>query len=339
MSDLYTAKILLFVRDPQAILDAGYDEIHLERRESPTSAWASLAALEALTVETGKYNYFFVDDSALRGQQYRVILRGGGPDIPQGIVEAVDASFEYVLTVQELKDLYLFGLDSALSDDAGVPLPDATYVHYIRSAIAKFEQKVDIKVVPTRIVEMRDLYADDFRDFIKIYLDAGPIIEVERVRMVSPVDTTETIREFPSTSWRVNVAEGVTQIVQGAGDMSQMLARSYGLAQTTNRRSFPHLFEVTYFAGWAPGTVPANVKDIIGKEASLGPLNIGGDLLVGAGIASQTISLDGLSTSVNTTSSATNAGFGARIIQYQKELKTAYSEIVTFYKGLRLRSA
>ena len=61
-------------------------------------------------------------------------------------------------------------------------------------------------------------------------------------------------------------------------------------------------------------------------------LNIAGDLIAGAGIATQSISIDGLSQSVGTTSSATNSGYGARVIQFNKELKELMTTLRAKYK-------
>jgi len=59
----------------------------------------------------------------------------------------------------------------------------------------------------------------------------------------------------------------------------------------------------------------------IGLQAAIHPFNILGDLAIGAGIASMSVSVDGVSRSINTTASAENAAFSARIIQYHKELR------------------
>lgn len=83
----------------------------------------------------------------------------------------------------------------------------------------------------------------------------------------------------------------------------------------------PAIWHFTYRAGFEPGTAPPDIKHAISMWAAIGVLNIAGDLIVGAGIASKSVSLPGLSQNINTTSSATNAGFGARIIEYQKEIK------------------
>lgn len=59
--------------------------------------------------------------------------------------------------------------------------------------------------------------------------------------------------------------------------------------------------------------MPMDLINLTGKLATFGPLGIAGDLILGAGIAAQSIGVDGLSQSISSTSSATNAGYGARI--------------------------
>ena len=70
--------------------------------------------------------------------------------------------------------------------------------------------------------------------------------------------------------------------------------------------------------------------------ASLNILNPAGDLIVGAGIASTSLSIGGLSQSINTTSSATNAGYGARIIQYQKDYEALLNNVRAKYRGISI---
>jgi len=73
---------------------------------------------------------------------------------------------------------------------------------------------------------------------------------------------------------------------------------------------------------WVASAVPSDILQAIGYKAALLPLDIAGDLIVGAGIASTSTSVDGLSQSINTTASATNSGYGARVLQFERELKS-----------------
>jgi hypothetical protein len=70
-------------------------------------------------------------------------------------------------------------------------------------------------------------------------------------------------------------------------------------------------------------TVPDSLIKAILYMAAMLPLDTAGDLIVGAGIAAFRLGVDGLSQEINTTSSATNSGYGARMLSYRRQLKTA----------------
>ena len=335
----YPARILLFIADQKPILDAGYDTIAVERRKTPYAAWTEITKKDKdrLIIQEGVYNYFYLDEESEPGWQYRPVLKDEAtvtpePDVPQAIVTPVDARYEYVCTIQELKDIYLYGLDDALSNDQNVPIPDYVYAHYIRAAIAKFEQKTSVRVAPQFFDEHHDYFREDADVYYATFLDEFPVISVEKFEMTLPGNPAV---EFPADWLRLQKHSGQVHVIPGSGANPLLGLNRLGAFRAG--KFIPHAFRVQYFAGFEPGMIPPNIKDVIGKEASFGPLNLGGDLLGGAGIASQTISLDGLSTTFNTTSSATSAGFGARLIQYTKELKDQYPEIIRYYKGLRMR--
>ena len=82
--------------------------------------------------------------------------------------------------------------------------------------------------------------------------------------------------------------------------------------------------------------MPMDLINLTGKLATFGPLGIAGDLILGAGIAAQSIGVDGLSQSISSTSSATNAGYGARIIQYQKEIADSVKKLKLVYDEIRM---
>lgn len=74
--------------------------------------------------------------------------------------------------------------------------------------------------------------------------------------------------------------------------------------------------------------------EIGGKVASFSILNPAGDLIAGAGIASKSQSVGGVSQSVSTTSSATNSGYGARIIQYRQDIEKDLPMIRRRFHGI-----
>ena len=60
-------------------------------------------------------------------------------------------------------------------------------------------------------------------------------------------------------------------------------------------------------------------------------------LIIGAGIANQSLSIDGLSQSIGTTSSAENSGYSARIKSYQTEIKETVGRIRLVYDQPKFR--
>jgi hypothetical protein len=84
---------------------------------------------------------------------------------------------------------------------------------------------------------------------------------------------------------------------------------------------------------WTMDTLPADLKQAIGiKSATLLLLHVAGDLILGAGIASQSLSVDGLSTSVGTTSSAMYSGYSSRSEALDKQYKILIQALRSQYK-------
>lgn len=75
------------------------------------------------------------------------------------------------------------------------------------------------------------------------------------------------------------------------------------------------------------------ILDFIGLTAALLPLDTAGDLILGAGISSQSISIDGLSQSISSTSGVENSGYGARAVQYGKRLEKIVKSIKRRYRA------
>ena len=235
-----------------------------------------------------------------------------------------------IVTIEEIKAAYLFGLD--LTQDDGTPFPDIVYEMAIKSAVSWLEHQLDISILPKFIDDERlDYYQEDYPKFIWLKLDHKPVIGVDAVSMVLP--GSNVARVYPQEWLSVHKLSGQVQIVPG--DIGSIAAMRGGdwYPLHTSHRLIPDVFRVKYSAGFNEGEVPWDIKDLVGKIASFGPLNIAGDLLGGAGIASQNISLDGLSMGFNTTSSATNAGYGARLVQYNKEIKAMIPTLRRYYNG------
>lgn len=238
-----------------------------------------------------------------------------------------------LITVAELKARYLHGVD--LRDDNGNELPDATLEHYIRSAQAAIAKDLDILLEERTIVdEARDFYGNDYHQYSYIRTSFRPLNQVDRIVAKWPVGSG--VIEFNDEWIKADYVSGQINLVPTSGTISAFLVQQDGafLPMLTGRDYIPSLFRIDYTAGFKTGEVPIDILEVIGMAASLGPFNIAGDLIAGAGIANKSISLDGLSQSIGTTSSATNAGYGARILQYEKQIKEKMTNLRAYWKGM-----
>lgn len=239
-----------------------------------------------------------------------------------------------VMTAKFVRDTFLFGID--LRDDNGNEMPNSLIEFYILSAQQWIERELDIFLLPTNIdLETHDYHFQEYINFSFIKLFHKPCREVSRIAIRFPL--SDTILEFDPSWFKIESVASQVNLVPTGGTISSFLISGGGSFLPmlyTNRDYVPHIIFVDYVAGFAEDCIPIDILEVIAKKASLGPLNIAGDLIAGAGIASKTLSIDGLSQSIGTTSSATNAGFGARMINYGKEIDTALKTLKREYRGL-----
>lgn len=340
------------------VIEMGFDRLVVERSVNLGVTYTEVTLpIDRPVLEKGKITYSWIDRSGapaylyrtryLDSRRYENLIAAGTPAAtafedatsdPSDPIEGVGLATQCILTVDQLKQRYLFGVD--FRDDAGRFLDDRTFQFYILQAIEWFEHQLDIKLLETTFVEKQDYNINDYQAYNFIQLDNYPVISVEEFNVQYP--TGQTVVNYPAEWIRLDKEHGHIRVVPTAGTLSEILigqGGSYLPAIYNGLHTLPHLFEIRYTAGFEDCRVPANILDLIGMFASLGPFNIFGDLIAGAGIANVSLSIDGLSQSVGTTSSATNAGYGARIIQYLKQIKEQIPVLRRYYKGIRMAVA
>jgi hypothetical protein len=324
------------------VIECGLDRLILERSENGGLSWAEVTLpSERAVLEADKTTYKLVDRRGDAAYQYRTRYMGttgalkGQCSDPSEAIAGAGLAIRSLLTVPELKARYFFGVD--ITDDAGEPLSPATFEHYILSAIRWFEHELDIPILPTQFCEFHDYYRNDYDAFQFLRLDNYPLISVEEFRVQYP--SGQNVIVFPQEWLRLNKPEGHVQIVPTSGTLSEILVGQGGsfLPAIYNGLSYlPQLFQLLYTAGFEEGKVPRNIVDLIGMFAALGPFHIFGDLIAGAGIATLSLSMDGLSQTIGTTSSATNSGYGSRVLNYLKQIKEQVPLLRAYYKGTRM---
>lgn len=238
----------------------------------------------------------------------------------------------------DLVSNYLFGVD--LTKDDGTPYPDSMFDTAIALGIARVETELNMKMSPIKIEqELHDYYINDYVDFAYIDVYEYPVRSIIGVKAAYP--PSETIIDFPNEWVRLNKERGQIQLVPTEGTLSTIIIGRGGSFLPLVHRGLgylPQLFRVDYQAGFEQGKLPADIKHLIMLHAGINILNTAGDLIQGAGIASRSESLDGFSRSISTTSSATNAGYGARILEWNKEIKEYTKRIKTYYRGLQMEA-
>lgn len=241
-------------------------------------------------------------------------------------------SDEPVISVQEIKDLYLFGIPLEAPD--GNTLPDRTIEFYINAAQQRLERELDIIIRATAIEqEQHDFYLIDYTQWGFLTLYKRPVFEVTSLFLNYGV---QRVLEFPDDWIKLNGLTGEIHLFPTVGSLGTFAVGEGGtfLPLLTRRFAFaPSMWEANYICGWPVKDIPQDLKDAIGKLATISILNVLGDILLGAGIANQSISIDGLSQSIGTTQSAENNAYSARVRMYQSELKEYIKVAKGVYKG------
>lgn len=241
----------------------------------------------------------------------------------------------------EVITLYLYGIE--INATNGTKFSDEAYTYYVREAQKTVENWFSVKIIKQLITESSSYYWDS-------YSQQFPIINTKYIvqRPLALIGLLKTIEQVRYPVEWLSYAKDPDQI--GGRRISIVPTGSGGMAANQDNiltgivtqlgiqrfRNIPDYWNYQYITGFDLDNLPWDLIGIIGKLATFGPLNIAGDLILGtAGVASQSLSIDGLSQSISTTASATSAGYNARLINYGKEIAETVKRIGGIYKGLQ----
>ncbi|MDP4224897.1 MAG: hypothetical protein Q8910_00810 [Bacteroidota bacterium] len=237
------------------------------------------------------------------------------------------------MNIQFLKDNYLFGIP--LQDIYGNQFQDSLLQHYIDAAIMYAQRMFQITINPVDIPdEVHDYYANDFLNWSYLQLYKRPVLEVSSISMWFG---TQQMVEFPKDWIKITSVSGQLQLFPSSGSAGAMVLTQGGSFLPTILGLYnysPQILHVTYKAGMPD--LPDDLVEYIMKRATVGILQVWGDLIIGAGIANQTISIDGLSQSIGTTQSPEFSGAGARIKNYQDDMKILEKKLKDTYLGINM---
>lgn len=248
-----------------------------------------------------------------------------------------------ILNDREVLTLYFYGIP--IVNDQGTGLSSTTIETYIRRAQQELEKILTIKIVKQVIAEKSDYYRREYQGtgFVKTKFTVTTPFELkgffgDQQQLEYPVEwlTANTVDgQGVNRQMLVVPNSNVNSIAINNALFAGSVIPYLGLVNSTSISNYWHS---KYITGFGCDNLPYDLMEVIGKTASINIFNMLGDTTLGAGIASQSLSIDALSTSVSSTSSATSAGYGARIITYQKEIKESMKELRGIYKGISLAS-
>jgi len=160
--------------------------------------------------------------------------------------------------------------------------------------------------------------------YFQLQYNAGfPLYEGTAVLQAGETSVTVNLnREFTDQYEASATAQGVTVSISKKYD-SIVLSIDSALQQDLS---------IT----WKVDTLPSDIARAVALKASLLTLDVAGDLIAGAGLASVSTSMDGLSQNINTTASATNSGYGARVLQFTKEYKELIATLRATYRSMNI---
>lgn len=232
-----------------------------------------------------------------------------------------------LLDKDRLRKVHLFGID--LTDDNGNEYPDELWDEVLDAGDRMFRTMFGVPIGGEdyeEVLNERHGWDRGGNQMLRLY--QGPVREITALDVYNG---TQRIAQLPP-AWAcvLNADFRSVQIVPvgTAGVPFQNIIPTIGLAP---RKQIAPL-AVSYKAGYKTSDVPAIIRMLVGLYAAHPVLITAGDLILGAGIASISTSIDGMSESLGSTSSATNSGYGSRIIENRKLIEK-YEQAVSNMVG------
>jgi hypothetical protein len=236
----------------------------------------------------------------------------------QGYVGSSEISCD-IFKIDEMTTNYMFGI--SLTDEQGNQFPDSMIASYLNGAIAWAEQLFDICLTERDVeAEYHDYERNDYQNWGYIQAFKRPIQSVTSLRLMYGGQPSFTV---PVEWLKIDKMGGKIQMFPAQGSANNLIISQTGVIFGLQQRwgYAPQMWELNYKAGMTEKDIPENLKVLIYKKCAIDVFTVWGDLIIGAGIANQSISIDGLSQSIGTTQSAMYGGASARVQQYKDDIE------------------
>lgn len=228
-----------------------------------------------------------------------------------------------VLSIEDFKKKFLHGLP--LSKD-GQPIPDVVYEQILLAVQDRLEEYLQLKLTPQVYVETKHFWNEDWQSWGYIPTQFPVVKPLEIAGFLGTVRQTLYPENWLSAR---QTSDGqylhrMLYLVPSQAASHQQAYIFQGIIPNISYRTtrqIPNYWHIAYITGFGINQLPHSILQVMGKLASIDLLTMASDMLMSyPGVASTSISLDGLSQTISTVASGQNGLFGARIKQYGDDL-------------------
>lgn len=259
------------------------------------------------------------------------------------------------LTVDRVKNELLGMGDDLVDPTTNKEFTDSFYEQCIAVGVDTTEKTFDIVIKPRLEKEPIDYNESDFNSYVYTHLSCRPIIQVDELVMMF---NNQRLVTYPDDWIKVHSRYGQVQIqpsmlLQQGFMSSGVLLNSrvpafpaglvpFASSNYGNSMFAPDMIGCTYLAGMLPPDpndsgvnrerfIQPTIIAYVAKLAAVEVLERWGRLILGAGIASYGVNVDGMSTNIVSTQSAMYTGSTADIDLLKDDMKTLAQAIRSYY--------
>ena len=232
-----------------------------------------------------------------------------GSALPENAVEASRQQVEPLLTVDQLKTRFLWGvpLVSATKDPMtgkSQVMTDDMLADLIESAVSQAELELKIDILPVQREEKQPFDINLYNSFGYFQLSHRPCSSVDKLSVTpsNELDVYVVPNDWVEGAYlqrgQVNIIPLTVAFVQGTYIPQQSSGGAAFLQILGNKAWIPAWWKIKYTSGFPDGMVPRIVNDYIGVQAAMEVLSM--LALTYARTNSHSLGIDGLSQSVST---------------------------------------
>lgn len=283
-------------------------------------------------------------------------MYSGNPDLTGGVDYTKITLDTLGVTIDTIKG-ELLGMNNDLKDPkTGEPYPDSFYQDMIYLATSEVEKRFDIVIRPRLVYDRLDYHRNDFNAYVLSNTSCRPILHVDNFKLYW---NNQDILDMPNEWVKVTNRMGEVQVspsVLMQGFNASVNPTVFPLFQTpysmnpapyTSTEYSPQMIGLAYVAGMMPQPedqmginrdwyIQPDVVRYIAKQAAIEVLERFGRNILGPGIASYSVSVDDMSSSINSTQSAEHSATSGEIITLQQDMKDLEAGIRNFYGGYNI---